>query len=69
MHHLVESMCEILFVPYEASKRSMEESGVGASPMDREVTRFWKRVAWGGITLLILLMGGGGFWLWMLFQS
>jgi hypothetical protein len=55
MDQLIGVLIEILWWPYEAWKRSLENSRMGASKYDQETLRFWKWVAIAGTGVLLLL--------------
>lgn len=61
---LLDGLVELICLPYRLWKESIESSGVGASEEDLKALRFWKRVGWVGVSLLILVVAGFGLW-WM----
>ncbi|MBB5353260.1 hypothetical protein HNR46_003515 [Haloferula luteola] len=44
---------ELLRAPFEAAKRSHEDSTVGPSEWDRRSMRFWKWFAWIGTGVVV----------------
>jgi len=51
---LLDGLIELICLPYRLWKESIESSGVGASEEDLKALRFWKWVAWVGVSVVVI---------------
>lgn len=58
MDILLSALADLLRIPYELWKGSIENSRVGPSEWDLETLRFWKRVAVVGTGILLCVALG-----------
>jgi hypothetical protein len=50
-------LCLIFWLPHKIGKAMNEASLVGASEMDRQAAKFWKRCGIAAVILMIILLG------------